>query len=115
MSTEAEEYRPSRVRKPGDKEQLCARQCATCVGRPGNLMGLRPGRLQALIRDNTGQGTMGLICHETLRYGQHPEQGEALCRWFYERFGHLVNGIRVMERLGGFDEIELPGMEDSDG
>jgi len=93
------------------KPRLLSEQCSTCVGRPGNLMHLRPGRLKSLIRDNTGQ-SMGLTCHQTLGYGASPEYGEALCRWFYDTYGHLTNGIRVMERIGGFTEVDPPSKED---
>jgi hypothetical protein len=85
-------------------------QCATCVGRPGNVANLRTGRLKELIRDNTGDGMMGLICHETISYPDSepaPIQA-ALCCWFFETYGHLVNGIRVMARLGSFDEVDPP-------
>ena len=74
--------------------RLLSEQCSTCVGRPGNLMHLNPGRLKQLIEDNTGDGRLGLICHQTLPYGDHPEAGPAFCRWFYDHYGHLANGIR---------------------
>jgi hypothetical protein len=84
-------------------------QCATCIGRPGNVAGLRPGRLKQLVRDNTGDGKMGLPCHETISYpGQEAPIRPAICCWFYENYGHLANGIRIMERLGGFTEVDPP-------
>jgi hypothetical protein len=88
--------------------RLLSEQCSTCIGRPGDLMHLRPGRLKTLIAQNTGDGTMGLVCHQTLEYGDHPDFGNALCRWFYDTYGHLTNGIRVMERIGGFTEVDPP-------
>lgn len=93
------------------KIRLNSRQCATCVGNPEAGVTLRPGRMRELIRENTGDGRMGLICHATIDYdqGEAPGGEQALCRWFYERFGHLVNGIRVMQRLGGFTETDPPG------
>lgn len=93
------------------KPRRLARQCATCVGRPGNPMHLRPGRLRELINGNIGDGRMGLICHETIDYGDDGEPGggqQAICAWFYEKFGHLSGGIRVMERIGGFIETDPP-------
>lgn len=92
--------------------RLNSRQCATCPGNPWAGVVLRPGRIRELIRENTGDGRMGLICHATIDYneGEPPEFGgeQALCRWFYDEFGHLVNGIRVMLRLGGFTETDPP-------
>jgi hypothetical protein len=98
---------------PTGRPQLCAGQCATCIGRPGNLMDLRPGRLRGMVNGALQSGGL-IICHETLSYGQNPERGRAACRWFYEQFGHLSNIIRITERLGGFDEIELPAGDEED-
>jgi hypothetical protein len=92
--------------------RLLSRQCSTCVGRPGNLMHLRPGRLKDLIAENTGPEALGLVCHETLPYGDYPDFGPALCRWFYDNYGHLANGTRIFGRLCGFTEVDPPGEED---
>lgn len=98
---------------PNGRPQLCAGQCATCIGRPGNLMKLRSGRLREMVNSALQSGGL-IICHETLTYGQNPERGRAACRWFYEQFGHLSNFTRIIERLGGFDEIELPGDDEEE-
>jgi hypothetical protein len=71
-------------------------------------MDLRPGRLRSLIRDNTQQGVQGLVCHQTLSFGDHPEFGGAFCRWFYDTYGLLNNFMRIIERLGGFTEVDPP-------
>jgi len=102
MSTE------SCLDKVTHKPRLLSEQCSTCVGRPGNLMHLRPGRLRKLINDNIQQGAQGLVCHQTLSYGGHPEFGDAFCRWFYDTYGHLSNYLRIVERLGGFTEVAPP-------
>jgi hypothetical protein len=93
---------------------LLSEQCSTCVGRPDNLMHLREGRLKLLIEDNTGPYALGLVCHQTLSYGDHPDFGPALCRWFYDHYGHQANGIRMFSRLLGFAEVPPPG-EENDG
>lgn len=90
------------------KMRVLSEQCSTCVGRPGNLMHLREGRLKLLIEDNTGPNALGLICHQTLRYGDHPDFGGAICRWFYDHYGDLANGIRVLQRLIGIIEVDPP-------
>jgi hypothetical protein len=94
-------------RKTG-KPRLMGDMCATCVFRPGNPMDLRPGRLRQLIHENTGPDAHGLVCHETLSYGQHPELGHAFCRGFFDRFGHLSNYLRICMRFGGFTEVRPP-------
>lgn len=89
------------------KPRVLSEQCATCIGRPGNVMNLRPGRVKGLVNGAIQQGSQGIPCHETLSYGQHPETGEAMCRWFYDTFGHLCNYVRIMQRLGGFEEVTI--------
>ena len=86
------------------KPRMLTEQCATCVGRGGNVAGLRPGRLQELVSGN--RDGLGLICHETLisRDGETPP--EAFCRWYYETYGS--NYQRICERLGGFTEVPPP-------
>lgn len=90
------------------KPRVLSEQCATCIGRPGNVNDLRPGRVKGMVSEAIQHGNRGITCHETLSYGHHPEVGEAMCRWFYEKFGHLNNYVRIMERLGGFEEVRLP-------
>jgi hypothetical protein len=90
------------------RPRLLSEQCATCIFRPGNLMHLSPGRLGSMVQQATRQGSQGIICHATLSYGEHPEFGAALCRGYYDKFGHLNNFVRIMERLGGFTEVAPP-------
>ena len=92
------------------KPKLLSEQCETCIGHPGNVMDLRPGRVQGMV--NEGINGRGITCHSTLSYGQHPEAGESMCRWFYDKFGPRCNYVRIMERLGGFDEVTLPRKEE---
>jgi hypothetical protein len=74
-------------------------------------MHLRPGHLRDLVQSNLGEGRTGLICHDTLSYGKHPDFGGALCRWFYDTYGPQSNFIRIMGRLGGFTEVDPPDEE----
>lgn len=93
--------------------RLLSEQCATCIFRPGNPMHLRPGRLKAMCEGVLREGSQGVICHDTLSYGPHPDFGGALCRGFYDAYGDRSNFIRVMGRLGGFTEVDPPaGCED---
>lgn len=71
-------------------------------------MHLRPGAFKRLVEMNRSRGT-ALVCHQTLRYGSHPEVGEALCRAYYDKFGDECAAISVFERLGGeFRAVTLP-------
>jgi hypothetical protein len=88
------------------RPRLLSEQCSTCIGRPGNPMRLRPGRVKEMVRDGVNGG--GITCHQTLSYGDHPEFGGAACRWFYDNYGRLCNLFRIYDRLGGFTEVELP-------
>jgi hypothetical protein len=94
------------------KPKLMAEQCETCVFLPGNVMGLRKGRLKGMIENCLSEGDY-FACHETLSYGQHPEVGEAMCRGLYDAFGPQINLVRIYERLGGFDEVKIskPGTD----
>lgn len=93
------------------KPRLLSEKCSTCVFRPGNLMNLRPGLLEELIKQNTGPNAQGLHCHQTLKYGAHPRFGLAFCRGFYDGFRDLVNFFRICKRLGGFTEVDPPSDE----
>ncbi len=93
----------------GGKPRLLSEQCETCIFGPGNPMHLRAGALKSLTNDALQQGSQGVICHDTLSYGAYPDFGGALCRGFYDQFGPRNNFIRVMERLGGFTEVDPPG------
>lgn len=72
-------------------------------------MHLRPGRLAGMISEALREGSQGIICHTTLSYGEFPDFGGALCRGFYDAFGPRNNFVRIMERLGGFTEVDPPG------
>lgn len=93
------------------RPRLLAEKCSTCVFRPGNPMHLDEGRLRDLIQQHVAAGA-ALTCHQTLSYGKHPDFGEAVCRGFYDSVGERTNVIRVMERLGGFDEVPPPAETD---
>jgi hypothetical protein len=99
---------------PDGRARVLSEPCSTCIGRPGNLMKLKPGRVKGMVQGAVNSGG-GIICHQTLPYGDHPDFGGALCRWFYDHYGHLSNGIRIMERLGGLVEVEPPDDEQERG
>lgn len=65
--------------------------CATCIFRPGNLMDLRPGRVEQMVRDAT-RAESCIPCHDTL------DGPQAVCRGFYDR--HTTGPLQVAQRLG---------------
>lgn len=91
-----------------DGPRLCKSMCSTCVFRPGNLMALRPGRLQGMVRESLAAGSF-ITCHSTLPYSGTGAPA-AICRGFYNRHGHRSNVLRIFGRLGGFDEVEPPSI-----
>lgn len=102
-----EDYSSESILGADGRPRVLAEQCSTCIGRPGNLMNLRPGRVRQMVRDAVRGG--GIPCHQTLSYGGHPEYGgPAACRWFYDHYGPACNLFRIYDRLGGFTEVEPP-------
>jgi hypothetical protein len=90
-----------------DGPRLCSDKCPTCIFRPGNVPGLRPGRLRQMVRDSLAGG--GFIpCHETI----HRTDGvrPAICRGFFDAHGPRSNVIRIWGRLGGFCKVDPPGI-----
>ena len=97
---------------PNGRPLLCNQMCGTCILRPANdgAIPLRPGRLKELVNDALAGGGF-VICHSTGRRGVKP----AVCRGFFDRFGHLSNVLRIWGRLGGFHEVEPPSIEGTGG
>lgn len=97
--------------------QVFDQQCSTCVGRPGNLMRLEPGRLKDLVESNLSTGS-ALICHLTT-HGERPEIGQTVCRWWFDTYGDRTNSIIIMGRVwaelggdgDGFERVPLPDTE----
>ncbi len=88
--------------------RLLSRPCATCIYRPGNLMHLQPGRLKAITAANLAADSY-LVCHATLRDGEHPQAGEAVCRGWYDRFTNSTTFMQIGNRLRWWREVAPPG------
>ena len=71
---------------------VLAEMCATCIFRPGNVMGLRSGRVRSMV-DEARAHESAIVCHSTLEDGDH-----AVCRGFFERWP--TQPLQVAERLG---------------
>lgn len=87
--------------------RLLSEKCTTCIFRAGNLMRLRPGRLQEMVTTTLARGAT-ITCHDTLTYGRHPRFGEAVCRGFYDSYGQQSQVVQTVERLGGFYIVDPP-------
>lgn len=73
-------------------------KCETCIFRPGNVMGLRPGRVAGMVRDT--RADEGVIpCHET-----YDLEEQAVCRGFYE-LEPKPGPLQIAERLGCIEEV----------
>lgn len=89
--------------------RVCADRCATCIFHPGNRMQLRPGRVRQMVRDSLAGGGF-ITCHSTLPSTAGPGRA-AVCRGFFDAYGHLSNLLRVWSRIGGgFDFVEPPDL-----
>ncbi|MBQ1022774.1 hypothetical protein [Micromonospora sp. C95] len=86
------------------KTRRLARECATCIFKPGNPMHLDPGRLKQMVTEACGDAGY-IICHSTLPYAGSPVP-PAVCRGFADRYRTWQ--LQVMERLWGFVDIEPP-------
>lgn len=91
------------------KVHVMSEKCSTCVFRPGNLMRLRPGRLQEMT-DHVQDTGVPFSCHQTLAYAsiEHQEhyEGNALCAGAVEQYGpesNIIRMARLMEIVEGVD------------
>lgn len=82
-----------------------ARQCQTCVFKPGNLMHLEPGRLKDLVAQALAAQSY-VVCHETLPGVAPDGVAPAVCRGFADAYS--TNALRIIERLWGFVDVDPP-------
>lgn len=78
--------------------QVLAAKCETCIFRPDNLMHLKDGRRDDMVRECLQQNTV-IVCHETL------DGPRSVCRGFYDVHRGDVMPIRLAIALDmlGFD------------
>lgn len=80
------------------KLHVCARQCDTCIFRPGNLMNLEPGRVKQMVA--TANDSC-IPCHHSI-YDEGKEP--AVCRGFFDLKPNLP--IRLAIALNIVEEVE---------
>lgn len=74
-------------------------RCPTCVFRPGNLMRLEPGQVDAMVAEATVNDST-IVCHSTLDLDR-----QAACKGFVER--HATLPLRLGYTMGVVDEVTL--------
>ena len=72
--------------------------CETCIFRPGNLMHLRPGRVEQMVKEAVRKESC-ITCHSTL-----DTVCPAVCRGFFDRY--KTAPLQIAERLGYIEEME---------
>jgi hypothetical protein len=82
------------------KVHVRKRMCATCIFRPGNLAGLKPGRVEQMVNEAVEDQSC-IPCHHHLYQG---EAIEPVCRGFYDR--HATQPLQIAERLGLMEFVE---------
>ena len=110
----------TRRKEPGDiiddatgLVRVLSEKCSTCIFRKGNLMYLREGQLEEIIRSNVESGSL-LTCHKTLPYGDHPAFGPAACRGFWDGYAdQTLAGIWAKHIIGTI-EIEPPAKDNDE-
>jgi hypothetical protein len=87
--------------KAAAKPRMCREMCESCIFRPASpvTMSLAPGRLKGLIQSAL-KAESYIVCHSTF------DAEPAVCRGFADRYS--TNGLRILDRLMGFHEIDAP-------
>lgn len=88
-------YRDSEV-------HVLARQCGTCIFRPGNLMRLEVGRVEGMVEEAVGADA-SITCHDTL---YRDDVDQAVCRGFFDRY--KTTPLRLAVVLGVLVEDPTP-------
>lgn len=73
-----------------DGVHVLSEMCETCIFRPGNLMGLKAGRVRGMV-DDAKRDESAIICHSTLR----DRRLHAVCRGYYDRHAFDVFPLRL--------------------
>lgn len=81
------------------KVYVCAHLCKTCVFRPGNLMHLEPGRVEAMSVDAI-RNDSAIICHSTL-----DGEAQAVCRGFFDKHSNSTIPLRLARVMGNIKEV----------
>lgn len=75
------------------KVYVCAEKCSTCIFRPGNLMHLRHGRVQEMVKATKEDGAT-VVCHKTL------DGDNAVCRGWWDAYADQDYVLRLARMVG---------------
>jgi hypothetical protein len=76
-------------------------KCSTCIFRPGNLMHLREGRLEQMVKTCLDADTV-IPCHQTL------DGPRSICRGLYDVHRRDITVMRMAAALNVFAYDEPP-------
>lgn len=79
---------------------VVSKKCSTCIFRPGNLMGLRAGRVKGMVEESIESGGV-ITCHKTLG-----TDANAICRGYYDSYGEVIPVLKIAAELDMIDEDE---------
>jgi hypothetical protein len=82
--------------------RVMAKQCPTCIFRPGNPMMLRPGRVKDMVATCKRRDSF-VVCHEKLGKVVGPRAKGAVCRGFFDRYD--TTPLQLARRLNAVKEI----------
>lgn len=81
------------------KVHVRAEKCGTCIFRPGNLMRLAPGRVEAMVKEACAKES-AIVCHATLDTDKN-----AVCRGFFDKHGGDTLTLRLAQMQGVVKEV----------
>lgn len=87
--------------------RLLSERCSTCILRPGDKMHLGAEQTAAFVRRVLAEGTY-VVCHQTLKYGDNPGFGPAICRGFFDAYAGRSPALRLLRAFRRLTEIEPP-------
>lgn len=95
-----------------DPTKYLSKRCNTCIyTRNGELMHLRPGRVEEMTADTIARDT-NVICHKSLNVsGEYP--WDVWCRGSLDEKGP-GQMMRIQERLGMLEEVDPPKQNKGD-
>lgn len=79
-------------------------RCSTCIFRPGNLMDLRPGRVQQMVAQARANWSV-IPCHQTL------DGEKAVCSG-YATLRPQPDILQVAERLDAIELVDPPAKDE---
>jgi hypothetical protein len=78
-------------------------KCTTCIFRPGNLMHLAAGRVQAMVRTAVENQSV-IPCHKTL------DGPRSICRGFWDSYRNEIMPLRLAQAM---DIVEYAEFEEN--